>query len=162
MDARESVNGSSKESRPWGLLDVGANIGTITVPAAQIIRQFGLGSVTAVEAVPLHALLLRKSIEQNHLNNILVVRHALSDKPGRTVALKIDARNRGGASMIESQMPNTRNALTATAVTVTLDQIYELYPKRLRDTLIWKIDIECYEGYMFSGASKFLEEVRPC
>jgi len=161
MDARERVNGSSKESRLWGLLDVGANIGTITVPAAQIIRQFGLGSVTAVEAVPLHALLLRKSIEQNHLDNILVVRHALSDKPGRTVTLKIDKRNRGSASMIEFEV-NTRKNLTATAVTVTLDQIYELYPKRLRDTLIWKIDIECYEGYMFSGASKFLEEVRPC
>jgi len=162
IDAHSRVNGSSKESRQWGLLDLGANIGTITVPAAQIIRHFGLGSVTSVEAVPLHALLLRKSIEQNHLDNILVVRHAIFDKPGRTVALKIDVQNRGGASVIGSDVPNPRNALKATAVTVTLDQIYELYPKRLRDILIWKIDIECSEGYMFLGASKFMREVRPC
>jgi len=136
MDAHSRVNGSSKESRQWGLLDVGANIGTITVPAAQIIRHFGLGSVTAVEAVPLHALLLRKSIEQNHLDNILVFRHAISDKPGRTVAQTIDEQNRGGASVFESEVPNPGNALKATTVTVTLDQIYELYPKRLRNTLI--------------------------
>jgi len=163
MDAHSKVNGSSKESRQWGMLDLGANIGTITVPAAQIIHHFGLGPVTAVEAVPLHALLLRKSIEQNHLDNILVIRQAISDKSGRTLNLKIDARNRGGATISESVVPDPNSGLTAaSAVTVTLDQIYELYPKRLRDTFIWKIDIECYEGYMFSGASKFLEEVRPC
>jgi len=162
MNAHSRVNGTRKESRQWGLLDVGANIGTITVPAAHIISHFGLGSVTAVEAVPLHALLLRKSMEQNHVDNIHVVRHAISDKSGRTLALKISVENRGGASVIGSDVPNSGNTPKATAVTVTLDQIYELYPKRLRDILIWKIDIECYEGYMFLGASKFMREVRPC
>jgi len=161
-DVHSRLNESRKESRQWGLLDIGANIGTITVPAAQIIRQFGLGSVTAVEAVPLHVVLLRKSIEQNHLDNILVVRHALSDKPGLNLELKVDAHNRGGATVFRGHLSDHENAETASAVTVTLDQIYELYPKRMRNILIWKIDIECYEGYMFSGASKFLEEVRPC
>lgn len=87
--AHSRNNGTNKESRKWGLLDIGAYIGTITVPAAQIIRHFGQGSVTAVEAVPLQALLLRKRIEQNHLDNILVVRQAISDKPGLNVLLKM-------------------------------------------------------------------------
>jgi len=33
-DAHSTVNGSIKESRLWGMLDVGANIGTIAAPAA--------------------------------------------------------------------------------------------------------------------------------
>jgi len=115
----------NKETRQWGMLDVGANIGTITVPAAQIIRQFGLGSVTAVEAVPLHVVLLRKSIEQNHLDNILLVRHAVSNEPGLNVQFGISVRNRGGATIAGSRLNDSGNAETS-AVTVTVDQIYEL------------------------------------
>lgn len=146
-----------KENRQWGMLDLGANIGTITVPAAQIIRQFG-GSVTAVEAIPLHVLLLRKSIKQNHLDNILVVSHAISNKTGLDLKLNTDVENRGGArvSRLEGEVS------ADSAVSVTVDQIYEMYPQRMTNTLIWKMDVECYEGYAFSGASKFLEEVRPC
>jgi len=88
-DARSRVNGIDMKTRQWGMLDVGANIGTIAVPAAQIIRQFGQGSVTAIEAVPLHVVLLRKSIEQNHLENILVIRHAISNETGLNVQFKI-------------------------------------------------------------------------
>jgi len=154
-DASATVN------TQWGMLDIGANIGTITVPAAQIIRQFGFGSVTAVEALPLHVLLLRKSIVQNNLTNILVIRHAISNETGLHVQFRISSQNRGGASVSGSQLKDFGNAETS-AVTVTLDQLYAFYPKRLKNTLIWKIDIECYEGYLFSGASKFLEEVRPC
>jgi len=143
------------------MLDIGANIGAISVPAAQIIRQFGLGSVTAVEALPLHVLLIRKSIVQNNLDNILVVRHAISNEPGLNLQFRIFKGNRGIANVNGSQLLDSGNAETS-AVTVTLDQLYEFYPNRLRNTLIWKIDIECYEGYLFSGASKFIKEVRPC
>jgi len=156
MDADSRVNRSIKENRPWGMLDIGANIGTITVPAAQIIRQYGLGYVTAVEAVPLHALLLRKSIEQNHLDNVLLIRHAISDKAGIDVEIRTNSYNRGGATAA------FRSRQLESAVSVTVDQIYEMYPQRMMDTLIWKMDIECYEGYAFSGATKFLQEVRPC
>jgi len=153
VDAHSNI--SIKETRPWGMLDIGAHIGTITVPAAQIISQYGLGSVTAVEAVPLHVLLIRKSIEQNHLDNILVIRNAISNISGINLKLKTDVHNRGGASAIQLEEVES-------AVSVTVDQIYEMYPQRMTNTLIWKMDIECYEGYAFSGATKFLEEVRPC
>jgi len=94
-------------------------------------------------------------MEQNHIENILVIRHAISDKRGVDVKLGISVKNRGGASV-------TRLAQATSAVSVTIDQIYEMYPQRLMNTLIWKMDIECYEGFAFAGASKFLEEVRPC
>jgi len=151
MDAHLRVNESIRENRQWGLLDVGANIGTITVPAAQILSRFGLGSVIAVEAIPLHVVLLRKSIEQNNLHNILVIRHAVSDKPGLNLELQIDTRNRGGSSAVgDLKLPGKVDVVSA--ITVTIDQIYEIYPERLKNTLIWKLDVECYEGYAFAGA----------
>jgi len=164
---RSSRNSSSgalgdfKENRNWGLLDIGANIGTIAVPAAEIIRKFGSGSVTAVEAVPLHAMLLRKSIDLNNLDNILVIRNGISDQTGLNITIKITQDNRGGSSVIVNASGLT-NEEKVTAVTVTIDEIYKMYPKRLRDILILKLDVECYEGYALVGAMKFLEEVRPC
>merc|ERR1719334_909114 len=98
---------------------------------------------------------------QNNLDNILVIRHAISNKPGLHVQFRISSQNRGGATVIGSQLGDFANSETS-ALTVTLDQLYEFYPSRLKNTLIWKIDIECYEGYLFSGASKFLKDVRPC
>jgi len=162
MDEHLRVNKSIKENRQWGLLDIGANIGTITVPAAQILSRFGLGSVVAVEAIPLHVVLLRKSIKQNNLDNILVIRHAISDKPGLNLELKTNPGNRGSASPFGPDVNRYGKADIVSAVTLTVDQIYEMYEERLKNTLIWKIDVECYEGYAFAGASKFLEEVRPC
>lgn len=161
-DAHLRVNESIKENRQWGILDVGANIGTITVPAAQILSRFGLGSVIAVEAIPLHVVLLRKSIKQNSLDNILVIRHAISDKPGLNLELKINPGNRGGTSAFGLDMKDPGKAEIVSAITVTVDQIYEMYKERLKNTLIWKLDVECYEGYAFAGASKFLKEVKPC
>jgi len=151
-----------KENRNWGLLDIGANIGTIAVPAAQILRQFRLGSVTAVEAVPLHAMILRESMYKNHLDNILLMRNGISNKTGDIIKIKISKDNRGGSSVIGLNPSEFSNKETVTAVTVTIDEIYKMYPKRLRDTLILKMDVECYEGYALAGATKFLEEVKPC
>lgn len=135
---------------------MGANIGTIAIPAAQIIRQFGFGSVTAVEAVPLHVLLLRKSMKQNRIENVLVFRHAISDKPGLDIELTTSSLDNRGRTFAH------RKSQVVSAVSITIDQIYEMYPQRLKNTLIWKMDIECYEGYAFTGALKFLDEVRPC
>jgi len=77
------------------------------------------------------------------------------------VQFNINVYNRVMAKITGSYLRDSGNAKTS-AVTITLDKIYEFHPNRLRNTLIWKKDNERYGGYLFSGASKFLKKVRPC
>ena len=60
------------------VIDVGANIGMFTVRAAELVGVKGL--VVAIEPEPRNLTLLQRNIESHNLNNVKVVRKAVSDK----------------------------------------------------------------------------------
>lgn len=139
------------------ILDVGANVGVVTVPLAVMARQRG-ASVMAFEPLAKNVETLRFNIEANFLTNVEVCGFGLSSRDGAaTVAL------RGGAV--------TGNA--AIEIQDGQDEAFQRFPihlRRLDDVLgeqrsssigPIKLDIEGHEDEFMLGAERTLAESRP-
>ncbi len=77
-------------------VDVGANVGWHTLPAARHIGREG--RVYAFEPIPSNAASLRRNIELNGLPNVIVETRALSDRPGPR-AMAMESPHSSNASM---------------------------------------------------------------
>ena len=138
-------------------LDVGANIGTTTVPA---LLAHGFGSAVAIEPEPDNVLLLRLNVLLNGLESrVTVLPLAASSEVGSSEL--VVNRSRGGKHWIASDPgklgPKRRAADTVLKVeTVTLDHLVDtgvLDPERTG--LVW-MDAEAHEGHILQGASSLL------
>jgi FkbM family methyltransferase len=138
-------------------LDVGANIGTTTVPA---LRVHAFGSAVAIEPEPENVLLLRLNVLLNDLESrVTVLPLAASSEVGSSDL--VVNRSRGGKHWIASDPgklgPKRRADDTLLTVeTVTLDHLVEtgvLDPERTG--LVW-MDAEAHEGHILQGASSLL------
>jgi len=128
-------------------VDVGANIGSHTIYGSHLVG--GHGKVVSFEADPSTFALLKANTNLNHLANVLLLNHCVSDKQG-TVSFNIhpdSARNsliRNGSSQV---------CLSAS----TLDG---LLPAGLRIDLL-KIDVEGAESLVLEGAKRIFENRPP-
>jgi len=121
------------------LLDVGAHLGTLTLPAAALGAQ-----VTAVEAATTNLALLRRSIERNGLaDHITVLPVAAWDHP-TTISF---AENGPWGSAFAPDRPVTVEARP-------LDEFVE------RAEYV-KIDVEGAESEALSGMRRLLDQPRP-
>jgi len=144
-------------------LDVGANIGTWSIPMAQCLQKLNHGgSVIAVEALAANAMHLAASARANNFQNIDLFNYAVGDGGPQDEALEeVVADNRGGSKLIFKA--SSDRAKKSVAMT-TLDAILR---DRLasKDSRIFamKMDIENYELYALRGAPSFLQgDHRPC
>merc|ERR1719336_1237713 len=82
-------------------LDVGANIGTWSIPMADCLRRLNRGgSVIAVEALELNAKHLAASAHANSLDNIDLFNYAVGEGGPKDQAVeKVNADNKGGAGI---------------------------------------------------------------
>jgi FkbM family methyltransferase len=127
-------------------MDVGANIGSITIPMAKCIA--GMGAVIAVEAMPHIADHVMAGIEANALPNVALYRYALTSgfgAPGGSLKMSLDSNNKGGTSVVGNKHNGAEIAqLGYTILEVpitTLDEILA-QDERLKSVLVMKIDIE--------------------
>ena len=124
-------------------MDVGANIGTICIPA---VRRGLVRSAIAVEAVPAIVRLLKANLELNGVaETIAVVSAAVSDRGGGTIEIAINAANQGDnriAADVAKAGDRGNFPDIVRVVTVTLD---DLLLDGVDDTLIW-MDIQGHEG----------------
>lgn len=143
-------------------LDVGANIGTWSIPIARCLQRLNRGgSVIAVEALAANAMHLAASARANNLQNIDLFNYAVGDGGLQDVAVEeVVKDNRGGSKLIFKPSDRVKKSVTMT----TLDAI-------LRDRLAsndarifaMKMDIEEYELYALHGAPSLLHgDHRPC
>lgn len=140
-------------------VDVGANIGEITLVAAK--RVGGSGKVIAFEPVDRHADRLQKNILDNQLPNVTVVRAGLSDRFGACPIYEscgqgtVNDEHHG----LNSLYPGPDESPVQTVNITTLDDYLRCNPSDRVDFI--KIDVEGAELPCLRGAAASLQQFRP-
>ncbi len=141
--------------RPGDLvLDVGANVGFLTVIAARLVGP--AGRVVAFEPVPANARQVRRNARLNRLANIDVEELAVGDRTGR--ARLVLARFAGGAALEEAGAPPDDRGVLEVAIT-TLDDW--LAARGRPSPALVKIDVEGGEPAVLRGLVGTLARARP-
>lgn len=121
-------------------IDIGANIGAITIPVCTRVKNL---RAVCVEAVPWISDFLKKNIEINHLRKVQVIEKAISAKPNESVMFYSSQANFGKGSMAPVF---TDQGIEVT--TTTIDLIASSLPEAIS---VVKIDIEGFEYPAFLG-----------
>jgi len=139
--------------RPELVIDVGANYGEVSLShkyaAADLILLF--------EPSPRLAPYLRKSISE-HVNakKIRFHNHALSDVNG-IVDFSLDKRNSGSSSIRRIDSPDVE---TIAVETKTLDSCLPKHDDFIDMGILFKIDVEGYEGKVLMGMVNSLHKAK--
>lgn len=134
-------------------VDVGANIGLMSVYAARLLGPSG--QVLAFEPNPETAGILEENIRINRLTNIESIRYAVGKTPGRALIYDRWDSNRGSASLIKPANPAESHEIQV----CTLSEYYKT-GKRKTPRLI-KFDIEGFELEALEGALDLLNSADP-
>lgn len=140
------------------LLDIGANIGTMTVLLA---RQFPQCRVYAFEPVPMHARTVQKLADRYGLQNVTVFATALGNTNGTLtmVTPTLEKSSMHGLSHVW-QGPAGAKPYGAFDVPVTrLDSHPALEPVQRISAV--KMDVENFEYYVLLGGKELLRRHRP-
>ena len=137
------------------MLDVGANIGTICIPA---VKRGLIASAIGVEAVPSIARLFEVNIVLNDVASAISVVHAaVSAKAGETVDIALNAGNQGDNRVGVASDDGTAFTGSIPVPTTTLDA---LLPDGAEGVLIW-MDIQGHEGIALQGGRRALASTPP-
>jgi FkbM family methyltransferase len=128
-------------------VDVGANIGLMTVHAARIVGP--KGRVVAFEPNPSTCDLLKFNVDLNRLTQVQVLPYAVGSQRGEATIFTDPGRNRGRASLIQ---PEGGMAASKVEVVRLADQLKGMGPVRLI-----KMDIEGYELEAVKGMGTMLQ-----
>jgi len=130
------------------VLDLGANIGYYTLIFAKLVGESG--KVFAFEPEPANFSLLKKNMEINGYNNIILIQKAVSDRD-KIIKLYLHKYNKGAHTIYKSY----DNQEFVEIKTVKPDDYFENYNGKI-DFI--KMDIEGSEGLALQGMSKILEK----
>jgi len=146
-------------ARVGHFLDVGANIGTYSLPMADCIR--GSGSVIAVEGMPSIADHLRAGIVKNGAENVVLYNYAVGGHTSEnSVVMQLDGKNKGG-SHVSGNKPGEKGVSKVEVPLTNLDSMLHQDP-RMKAVLSAKVDIEGNEGRMLLGAEELFSKYPPC
>jgi len=143
-------------------LDVGANIGTWTVPLSAAMAATGK-QVIAIEAMPPIADHLRASILANTAQNVILFPYAVGQPSvGNDVEMAYHWSNKGGSQVVgNSPWSQGMHVETFTVGLTTVDSILDTTPA-MANVFYAKFDIEGNEGRMLEGAMRFFTQHPPC
>jgi FkbM family methyltransferase len=141
------------------LLDIGANIGHICIPAVRrglAVRSMGF------EPDPTNYRLCMANVYLNGLADRIVVHNtALGSQSGETLRFELSEDNAGDHRVRVSEDDGLYAESKRKVISVpstTLDSFFER--TGAKDTLIW-MDVQGYEGHVLSGAVRYLAERVP-
>jgi FkbM family methyltransferase len=135
--------------------DIGANIGLMSLLAAQKLR--ATGEVVAFEPVQSTFEKLRHNISLNtHLENIQPVRMALSDQNGEQKIYLTGPGRDAWNSLVPAEGVKSETILTARLDDLMNNEALDLPPPTLM-----KIDVEGWEIHVLRGAAVTLREWKP-
>jgi FkbM family methyltransferase len=145
--------------QPSVLIDVGANIGTICIPA---VARGRVQRALAIEAEADNTRVLRANIALNGLEErIAAVHSAAGPEDGKTLILELDTKNFGDNRIRVSDEPGdcgeTDRELTSVPSS-TLDTLAAGLPAH--DALLW-MDVQGFEGIVLTGARSILANKPP-
>lgn len=153
-----------KTARRGNFLDVGANIGSFSLPFAAWMRERGHGRVVAVDADDQVMSLLQESATESELDGVVLstpLALVSNSSQERACLLQKDAfqsNNPGGQQVSYGD----RNFCERQVASTTLDELYSARPELLGSLLAAKLDCEGCEGQALRGAKKLLLESPPC
>jgi FkbM family methyltransferase len=149
----ETRNFLLRHLSPGGVfVDVGANIGVFSVPAAR--RVGPAGQVLAVEASRRVFRFLEENIRLNNLSNVVLKECAACDRDATVELYEAPASSFGMGSLA----PQFGAAPTGVRGR-TLDDIIE--EEGIRKVELLKVDVEGFEAAVFRGAERLLTGLRP-
>jgi FkbM family methyltransferase len=142
-------------------VDVGANLGTTTVPA---LLTFGAARGVAIEPEPFNYRLLRCNLIANDLEErVVTIRAAASDRAGAGF-LQLSAWNSGDHRLRPDGVEVAPEAGASDSIAVPLERLDDLLAAHLDDLseigVVW-IDCQGHEGYVLTGAPKLLASEVP-
>ena len=132
-------------------IDVGANIGLMSLTASQIVGP--TGKVYAFEPVPDVFAILKKNVSINNANNIFPVQKALGSKSEQKTIYEQAHINKGSATFIK---PTSANVAHQEVMVGTIDD----FAKSMGITAVRliKADVEGWELDVLQGAKHLLSE----
>jgi FkbM family methyltransferase len=141
------------------LIDIGANIGTISIPA---VNRGLFRSAIAIEPEPRNYSLLSANIHLNRVSDKIVAHNlALGQKDDAQVLFEVAKDNLGDHRIhVDSDVNlyDEGNRETITVKSETFDKLIKNIDPR--ETLIW-IDTQGFEGHILSGATNALKSLPP-
>ena len=132
-------------------VDVGASIGWYTVMASKLVGD--KGRVIAFEPEPYAFSLLKRNVEANGCNNVVLVQKALSSEPG-SITLFVAKTHRGEHSVVMKG----DSEVSIEVETIRLDDY--LQAEGYHADFI-KIDVEGAEGMVLAGTTEVLDSDAP-
>lgn len=134
---------------PTTLIDVGANIGSICIPA---VARGLFERAVAIEPDPDNVRLLRANIVLNDLQDrIEVIASAAGGRDGEELTLALSSDNFGDHRVLSGDLSGDGRQ-TVKIPSATLDTLCASIDPA--DALIW-MDIQGYEGFALAGAKRF-------
>jgi FkbM family methyltransferase len=137
------------------LYDIGANIGTICVPA---VTRGLAASAVAIEPHPLNCRLLRANIALNGLHDRFVVAEcAAAAVDGGEATLEVNERNWGDHRIapVASAVAEEQGESARPRIAVPMRSIDAIAAEAGAPTLLW-MDTQGFEGFVLAGASGVL------
>ena len=163
LDILGELSGQARPLAGHTIVDVGANIGTTTIPA---IKQHGVRSVVAIEPEPATFRLLNSNIAANDLEAcVRPLQLALSDHVGR-VHLELSPRNWGDHRVRLRSSPGEgaygEDARRCVEVAVSrFDDVAAQHHIDIEGLgLVW-LDTQGHEGHVLAGAPSLLASAVP-
>ncbi len=133
------------------VVDIGANVGDISMHFARIVGPSG--RVLAFEPHPLNHTRMKRNLELNHFNNIVLERVGLGARPGRFAIKSIEEGNQGMNRIVADDAAGHMIEVT------TLDDHLASRPVPRLDLI--KIDVEGFELNVLQGAEQVLRRFWP-
>jgi len=134
-------------------LDIGANIGLVTLLLARLAGSAGW--VHAVEPNPANLDLLRHSLARLPVANVTLHAVALGADAG-TCTLAVPAGNRGAASLVPGRI--AAPVASVNVPVLALDELPGIHERKLR---LMKLDVEGFEAQVLAGADRLLRTQPP-
>lgn len=134
-------------------VDIGANIGMHTIPLGKMLKN--TGKVIAIEPEPNNFKILKRNVELNKLNNVILINVACSSKEGK-FKFYLDEIGTGAGSFYQEKVQGSK---TITVQAKKLDKI--LLELRIKKIDLIKIDVEGGEADVLEGAKKTLKKSHP-
>jgi FkbM family methyltransferase len=139
-----------------GFVDVGANIGTLSLSGAKRVGQ--KGQVIAIEPSPRVAEALRLSVLQNGMSQVDAIQAAAADEEGIEEFYLADASS-GVGSFFRDYVSRVATPRQYTVQVISLDSI--IHTIKIKTVQLIKIDVERAELRVISGARRFIERFTP-
>jgi FkbM family methyltransferase len=154
---RKLLRAAEKEIRPAGtVLDIGANIGAVTMYLCQLVDRAGL--VYCVEPHAENFALLEKNLQRVGFRGRVVAERCALGAEEKTVALHFDAQSDNWGTV--SVLADSEAGVVEEVPMLCLDTLWKREWLRPQFDFV-KLDVEGYEWEVLQGATEMLRENPP-